>query len=63
MISKFNNLVEENDLDTLDGLAEGAYYQVIATPTTIIIDEEGREVRSWRGVVPSENEIHRLIYQ
>lgn len=60
VIKKFEDFVEYYDLDTVDGLAEGAYYMVSSTPTTVIVDEEGREVVSWRGSLPPESEIRSL---
>jgi len=45
-------LVEYHNLDEVDGLTEGAYYMVVGTPTTIVVDGQGREVKSWRGEVP-----------
>jgi thioredoxin-related protein len=62
VVSKFNEWVESYDLDTVDGLAEGAFMQVMSTPTTIVVDEQGREIRSWRGTVPSEAELRELIF-
>ncbi len=45
------------DLDTIDGLAEASFYSVLSTPSIIIEDEEEREVKSWRGVVPTLQEV------
>lgn len=55
--------VEFYDLEDLDGLTEGAYYMVVATPTTIVVDENGREVASWRGEIPEEQKLKALLYQ
>lgn len=62
VVSRFGDWVEYYDLDTVDGLAEGAFMQVMATPTTIVIDEQGREVRAWRGEIPSEDELKSLVF-
>jgi len=45
------------DLDTIDGLAEAAFYSILSTPSLIIEDEEEEEVISWRGVVPTLQEV------
>jgi len=45
------------DLDTIDGLAEASFYSVLSTPSLIIQDEEEREIISWRGVVPTLQEV------
>jgi thioredoxin-like negative regulator of GroEL len=51
-----------HDQDTLDGRAEGAFYDVNpnAIPLTVV-EREGREVARWDGVVPNSQDIHRLI--
>lgn len=55
-------LVEYHNLDEVDGLAEGAYYMVVSTPTVIVLDDEGREVKSWRGEIPELTELKQLLY-
>jgi hypothetical protein len=49
------------DLDTIDGLAEASFYSVLSTPSLIIEDEEEREIISWRGVVPTLQEVKDYI--
>ncbi|MGQ9513954.1 MAG: thioredoxin family protein [Thermoproteota archaeon] len=49
--------VEYYDVDTVDGMAEAAFYEVISTPTTIVVDERGNEIASWRGEVPDTRAI------
>jgi hypothetical protein len=53
--------VSHYDLDTLDGLAEASFYSVLSTPSIIIEDEEEREVISWRGVVPTLQEVKQYL--
>jgi hypothetical protein len=45
------------DLDTIEGLAEASFYSILSTPSLIIEDEEEKEVMSWRGVVPTLQEV------
>jgi hypothetical protein len=49
------------DLDTIEGLAEASFYSVLSTPSIIIEDEEEREVMSWRGVVPTLQEVKQYL--
>jgi glutaredoxin len=49
------------DLDTIDGLAEASFYSILSTPSIIIEDEEEREVISWRGVVPTLQEVKQYL--
>jgi glutaredoxin len=50
------------DLDTIDGLAEASFYSVLSTPSVIIEDEEEREVMSWRGMVPTLQEVKQYLF-
>ncbi len=45
------------DLDTIDGLAEASFHSILSTPSLVIEDEEEREVVSWRGEVPTLQEV------
>ncbi len=54
--------VFQYDLDTIDGLAEASFYSVLSTPSIIIEDEEEREVASWRGVVPTLQEVRQHLF-
>ncbi len=51
--------VELYDMDTPDGLAEASMFNVMATPTIIIVNDEGKEEKAYRGVVPQAEEIIR----
>jgi glutaredoxin len=44
--------VEVYDVAQIDGLAEASFYGVLATPSVLVIDADGREVASWRGEAP-----------
>lgn len=49
------------DLDDMEGLAEGAFHGVLATPSIIVCDEGGKEIISWRGEVPSRQQLAAWI--
>jgi len=49
--------IELFDISTVDGLAEAAFYSVMATPSLILVDEKGKVVAEWRGEVPSESKL------
>lgn len=51
------------DLDTIDGLAEASFYSILATPSLIIEDEQEREIISWRGMVPSLQEVKQYLFK
>jgi hypothetical protein len=50
------------DLDTIDGLAEASFYSILSTPSIVIEDEEEKEVMSWRGVVPTLEEVKQHLF-
>jgi glutaredoxin len=53
--------VIDYDLETIEGLAEAAFYGVMATPTIIVEDGEDNELASWRGTVPTSQEIEEML--
>lgn len=53
--------VEFYNLDEVEGLAEGAFYGVLATPSIIVCEDQGKEIISWRGEVPSRQQLAEWI--
>lgn len=49
--------VELYNLDEVDGLAEAAFYGIMSTPSIIVTDNTGKELISWRGDVPSKQDL------
>lgn len=49
--------VEMIDCSSPAGLREAQKYNLLATPALIIVDKEGKELNSWRGEVPTEEEV------
>ncbi len=47
------------DVATVEGLAEGAYYEVDELPTVIILSTE--EIVRWKGIVPEIEDMKRYI--
>ncbi len=48
------------DMDTVDGMAEGAFCDVFDVPTTIIRDQ-GRDLARWSGVVPDSVDLKQYF--
>ena len=44
-------------VDEQDGLNEANHYEVISTPTIIIVDDKDEEIKSFRGTTPLKEEI------
>ena len=49
-----------HDMDTLDGRAEGAFYDALTVPLTVI-EKEGQEIGRWDGDVPNSHAIRLLL--
>jgi hypothetical protein len=48
------------DMETVDGLAEGAFYSVSKIPSTVI-EKESNIVKRWDGVVPLSEEFKEIF--
>ncbi len=53
--------VTYHDMDTVDGLAEGAFHDVMAVPTTILRDADGRTLARWDGRLPPSAEVKAYL--
>jgi len=53
--------VSEFDVESIDGMAEAAYYGVMSTPSVVLVDRSGEEIMSWRGVAPDKQKIIQLL--
>lgn len=51
--------MEKYDVETVEGMAEAAFYTVMATPTILVCDENGVEVKGWRGETPDLTEFEK----
>lgn len=49
--------VEMFDVDGIDGLAEAHFYNVLSTPSVIVVDAAGHELAGWRGEAPERARI------
>jgi len=48
------------DMDSVDGLTEGAFRDVFDVPTTII-EHEGEDVVRWEGIIPPTGDIKQHL--
>lgn len=65
-----NNLKQEGvhvvdyNMDTVDGLAEGAFHSVMALPTMLLVDcDNDSELAEWRGNIPSMDEVKEHYFE
>lgn len=61
VLSKINLEYESIDVDTVNGMAEAAYYDVSSTPSILVLDDAGEEIKGWRGEPPSPEEIKQVL--
>lgn len=61
------NLEQDEGLDVIyyntnepDGLAESVMYDVMSTPSVIVCNDKGEEIKGWRGSVPVVGDITSL---
>ncbi len=57
----YSNIVSLDflDMDTVEGMAEGAYYDVLKIPTTVIENDDGLTIGRWEGEVPNSEEVKK----
>ena len=53
--------VQVFDVTSIDGLAEASFYNVLATPSVLVLDSSGKEIAAWRGEAPDASAIHQLM--
>jgi len=53
--------VKYYDVESVDGLAEASFHEVLSTPSIIIVDGDEEELLSYRGVVPSYEEMRSCL--
>jgi hypothetical protein len=53
--------IEKYDVGTVDGMAEAAFYTVMATPSILVCDDGGKEIVGWRGEAPSLSAIRNSL--
>lgn len=53
--------VQVFDVASIDGLAEASFYNVLATPSVLVLDSSGKEIAAWRGEAPDASAIHQLM--
>ena len=57
----YSNIVSLDflDMDTVEGMAEGAYYDALKIPTTVIENDDGLTIGRWEGEVPNSEEVKK----
>lgn len=45
-----------HDMNTVEGMAEGAYYDVLKIPTTVL-EKDSTQIARWEGEIPNSHEV------
>jgi hypothetical protein len=56
-------MLDVYDVGNIDGLAEASFYGVLATPTLLVLDAQGREIAGWRGEPPARETLMEVLAQ
>lgn len=49
--------ISYHDIRSLEGLSEATFHDIMATPSMVIVNDDDKEVHSWRSEMPSLDEI------
>lgn len=55
--------LEVYNVGEMEGLAEAAFHNVLATPTVLVVDADGNELASWRGESPDRKALFEMVAQ
>jgi thioredoxin-related protein len=64
---KYGNILKDKlevqycNIDTVDGLSEACMFNVMSTPSIILIDKDNNEIQAWRGEIPKIENIKGKI--
>ncbi len=50
-----------HDVETVEGMAEGAFNDVRSVPTVILRSDEGEPLARWEGVLPPSGEVQLFL--
>ena len=53
-------VVEYFDITQPHGLSEATYYDIMTTPTLILVEDSGKKIKTWTDV-PDEDEVIKLL--
>jgi len=58
---KSHAICESFDITEVEGMVEANFHGVMATPTTLIVDDSDSEIFSWRGEAPDANKMAEIF--
>ncbi len=53
--------VEYYDVETIDGLSEACLFNVMSTPSIVIVNHKNEAIESWKGKLPEIDNIRKEI--
>ena len=63
VVNLFKDKININsfNINDVDGMAEAAFHAVMSTPSVLIVDNHDRELKSWRAIVPTSDDITETL--
>ncbi len=61
LLEDIGRTTEHFNIEEVEGLTEATYYGIASTPSIIILDENDNEQMSWKGTVPTKEEINKWL--
>lgn len=55
--------VEYLDLDSAEATGQAEIYQIFNSPSFVVTSDDGREITSWRGILPTSDEVKNYLRQ
>ena len=52
-----------HDMESVDGRADGCFYDVLDVPTTLVLDQDGEVIQRWSKVVPDSEELRQTLQE
>lgn len=63
IVKQFKDKIDINylNINDIDGMSEAAFHAVMSTPSILIVDDDEKELKSWRAEVPTYNDITEIL--
>ncbi len=53
--------VKEYDVNSVEGMAEASFHQVILTPVIVLVDDNEDEIKKWDSILQAKKELGKMI--
>jgi len=53
--------VKEYDVNSVEGMAEASFHQVIRTPAIVLVDDDENEIKKWDSILLAKKELKGMV--